>query len=87
MKSVHRRRKSRFGSLLRVLAALTEVGKRPKRTCVLKWVALGFLVVASAVAFLQAGHFLEAPGQAPEKADLIAALGGNAGNRVQKAAQ
>ncbi len=40
--------------------------------------------VALAGGFLGAGHFLEAPAQAPAKADLIAALGGDNGGRADK---
>jgi uncharacterized SAM-binding protein YcdF (DUF218 family) len=43
-----------------------------------------FVVVAVAIA-LNIGRFLEAPGQIPEKVDLVVALGGDAGARVRKA--
>jgi uncharacterized SAM-binding protein YcdF (DUF218 family) len=48
------------------------------------WLAAGFLLgsIVLVLAILGAGHFLEAPGQPPEKADLIFALGGDNGGRV-----
>lgn len=48
----------------------------------------GAFVLAGAIAlfagFLAAGHFLEAPAQAPVKADLIFALGGDNGARADR---
>lgn len=40
------------------------------------------MVVGLGAAFLRAGYFLEGPAQAPSKADLIAALGGDNGARA-----
>jgi uncharacterized SAM-binding protein YcdF (DUF218 family) len=50
------------------------------------WLGAGASLCAAALAFafLGAGHFLEAPGQAPVKADLLAALGGDNGARADK---
>jgi uncharacterized SAM-binding protein YcdF (DUF218 family) len=52
----------------------------------LRWLAAGLLLasIALALAFLGAGHFLESPGQAPVKADLIFALGGDNGARADR---
>lgn len=48
---------------------------------------IGVLGAASALFLVFAGRFLAAPAQAPEKADLIVALGGDGGSRVLTAAQ
>ena len=50
----------------------------------LRWGGAAILVCAvmGAIAFLRAGYFLQAPAQAPVKADLIAALGGDNGARA-----
>jgi uncharacterized SAM-binding protein YcdF (DUF218 family) len=50
------------------------------------WLGAGSLlgVAALVVAFLCAGHFLEAPAQEPVKADLLVALGGDNGARADK---
>jgi len=42
---------------------------------------------ALVVGFLRAGIYLDTPSQQPERADLIVALGGDVGPRVQKAAE
>lgn len=50
------------------------------------WLGAGSLlgVAALAAAFLGAGHFLEAPAQAPVKADLVFPLGGDNGGRAAR---
>lgn len=47
-------------------------------------ILLFFLAVAVAI-LLSVGRFLAAPAQIPQKADLVVALGGDAGERVRKA--
>src|ERR1700752_390738 len=47
-------------------------------------VMLLFLICIAAI-FSRLGKYLEAPVQFPDKADLIVALGGDAGERVRKA--
>jgi uncharacterized SAM-binding protein YcdF (DUF218 family) len=49
--------------------------------------ALVLFALASSFAFFQAGNFLDAPSQQPEKADLIIVLGGDNGGRSHKAAE
>lgn len=44
---------------------------------------VGLLVLA----FLQAGRYLSSPGQAPKKADVVLALGGDNGDRIAVAAR
>jgi len=48
------------------------------------WTGVGLLLAFALLGacFLGAGHFLEAPGRPPVKADLIFALGGDNGGRV-----
>jgi uncharacterized SAM-binding protein YcdF (DUF218 family) len=55
----------------------------------IRWLLGGLLLFAAACifAFFRAGHFLDAPAQQPEKADLIVALGGDNGGRSHKAAE
>jgi uncharacterized SAM-binding protein YcdF (DUF218 family) len=50
------------------------------------WLGAGVLLgtAAFAAAVLGAGHFLEATGQAPARADLIFALGGDNGSRADR---
>lgn len=48
---------------------------------------LFFLATLGILAFVESGYFLEAPSQNPEKADLIVALGGDNGSRIDKAAE
>jgi uncharacterized SAM-binding protein YcdF (DUF218 family) len=60
-----------------------------KRT--LLWILLAFAVVGAAAAAVlayavtQAGYWLEAPGQAPKRADAIVVLGGDDGDRALRA--
>jgi len=51
-----------------------------------RWLAAGLLLAAAALvlALRGAGHFLEAPAQAPAKADLIFSLGGDNGGRADR---
>jgi len=58
-----------------------------KRRTLFCWLAAGALlgVGAPVAGFLGAGHFLVAPAQPPVKADLIFALGGDSGGRVNGA--
>lgn len=55
-----------------------------KRKTIIRWfgavVLLG--IAALVLCFLGAGHFLVAPAQAPAKADLLMALGGDSGART-----
>lgn len=53
------------------------------------WLSAGVLLgaVALVVVFLGAGHFLEAPAQAPTQADLLVSLGGDHGARVDRVLQ
>lgn len=55
-----------------------------KRRTIIRWIGafllLGFIGITAC--FLGAGHFLEAPAQAPVKADLLVALGGDDGGRA-----
>ena len=53
----------------------------------LRWTAVLLLVFAGVMAMRHAGSFLEAPGQAPRKADLIVNLGGELGERSEKTAE
>ena len=55
-----------------------------KRGTIIRWLGVSVLLgIAALIAgFLGAGHFLEAPAQAPVKADLLVALGGDDGARV-----
>ena len=57
-----------------------------KRKGIAIWLGVSALVGFAAlfVCFLGAGHFLEAPAQAPVKADLIFALGGDNGARADR---
>ena len=52
----------------------------------LRWLAAGLLAAAMVLvlAFAGAGHFLDAPAQAPVKADLLVALGGDNGARADR---
>ena len=65
---------------------------RADRSRFARRVALGTLLVLFLTAwngysfFLHAGSYLEAPAQAPVAADLIVSLGGDGGQRAQKAA-
>ncbi|MFO1316202.1 MAG: YdcF family protein [Burkholderiales bacterium] len=60
-----------------------------KSTCcrILLWLALATALVAVAVAFgaARAGYWLEAPMQAPRRADAIVVLGGDEGDRALRA--
>jgi len=54
-----------------------------------RWIAgigIGFALLA-AVAISQAGRFLEAPGSAPSRADVVVVLGGESGDRALTAAR
>ena len=55
-----------------------------KRRTILAWFGASVLLAFAGLiaGFLGAGHFLVAPAQAPVKADLIFALGGDNGGRV-----
>jgi uncharacterized SAM-binding protein YcdF (DUF218 family) len=59
---------------------------KPRRAAGWKWVLTLVLLAGGALAacFLGAGYFLEAPAQAPARADLLAALGGDNGARADK---
>jgi uncharacterized SAM-binding protein YcdF (DUF218 family) len=60
-----------------------------KRTLVriLLWLAFAAVLAAAAIAFVgaTAGHWLEAPAQAPRRADAIVVLGGDEGDRAMRA--
>ena len=68
---------------------MSTVGGRQAVTwrSLILWLAAGLLLglIALAFAVLGAGHFLVAPAQPPVKADLIFALGGDNGGRVNGA--
>jgi uncharacterized SAM-binding protein YcdF (DUF218 family) len=48
---------------------------------------LALFVATCILAFFQVGYFLDIPSQQPVRADLIVPLGGDNGNRVNKAAE
>jgi len=50
-------------------------------------VLLMLFLLAGAAAYTEAGRFVSSPVDAPEQADLIAALGGESANRPKKAAE
>jgi uncharacterized SAM-binding protein YcdF (DUF218 family) len=50
------------------------------------WIAFGATVFLVLAALAFAGRFLAAPAEAPARADLVVALGGDGGSRVQTAA-
>lgn len=57
-----------------------------KRGTFLRWLGAGMLlgVAALALGLFGAGHFLAAPAEAPAKADLMVALGGDNGARADR---
>jgi uncharacterized SAM-binding protein YcdF (DUF218 family) len=54
---------------------------------ILLWLAFAAVLAAAAIAFVgaTAGHWLEAPAQAPRRADAIVVLGGDEGDRAMRA--
>ena len=68
-------------------ASLTLHMARSSHNC-WRWIAgigIAFALLC-ATAISQAGRFLEAPGSAPSKADVLVALGGESGDRALTAA-
>ena len=57
-----------------------------KRGTCLRWFAAGLLlvIIGCALGFFGAGNFLAAPAEAPVKADLMVALGGDNGSRADR---